>query len=185
LNQRLTKLGFSLFIAATLFVVACGKNAPNTPYGPGQFYPQAPLPNGSMPYYQNGGSPYGSPYGYNAPNANSPYYFNPQMPSGFPQSYYPFLPIDNYFRNNPQYGQPYWNGLWNHWQNTAHHWGVSPYDFTVFWNEYCPQVWTSGQEHQIFVHFNQTFYHWAQPQVVIPAVVNPTQFWTHYIGIYF
>lgn len=189
------------FVAFVLLISACGKNAPNAPYG--GYMPVAPAPQGQLPYYGGygpgsggypygggqypyggmGGYPYGSPYGYGYPGAQYPYYFNPQMPSGYPSQYTPFLPLDNYFRNNPQYGQPYWNALWNQWYQTANHWGVSPYDFPVFWNEYCPQVMRSGQEYGIYVTFQQNFYSWAQPGVEVPTNVNPNSFWIHYLGV--
>jgi len=198
-------------VLAMLALSACGKNSPvvnggyypvaPAPYGNNPYY-QYPNGNGGsgytgyngMPYsgYNNGGGypygnysgPYNSPYGYQFPNSGgSPYYFYPQIPSGYPQSYYPFAPVDNYFRNNPNYGPHYWNTMWNGWKQQATRWGVSPYDFNTFWNDYCPKVWKSGQEYQVYIHLDRTFYYWSQPGVEIPQQSNPQLFWSNYIGI--
>ena len=204
----------ALTLVVFLGIVSCGKNDPTvnqvpyapSPYGNSPYYQYpgggggyagypyngypypgySPSYNGSNGYYPSGpyNGPQSSPYGYNYPGTYYPYYYYPQMPQGYPSAYTPFLPIDNYYRNNPAYGPQYWQQIWSNWLVTAQYWQVSPYDFNMFWNSYCPLIFTSGNSYNIYVTLGQQFYSWATPGVTINVgSSSPSQFWINYIGI--
>jgi len=107
--------------------------------------------------------------------------FQPQLPAGYPNTYTPFLPVDYYMRNHPQLsGQ--WPVLWNQWQNYSQWVGVSPYNFQVFWFEFCPQQWNSGQFYNLYSYLDQSFYHWVQPTTQFSPQMSPETFWSPYQG---
>jgi hypothetical protein len=158
-RTRLKWIGLGL----VFLTLACGKN-------------QAIYPIGSQPLYQ-------------APGMNGGYYpgsgmqaFNPQMPSGYPAAYTPFLPVDYFMRNNPQYSG-YWAGYWQGWQSHCNRYGYSPYDFNYFWYVYTPYYWNQMGYGALYNYFNQSFYSWASPQVQIATSVSPASFWVNYQGM--
>lgn len=158
-------LGISL-----LFFAACGKNEPVTATGPGypypnNYYPQAPVP-------PNGG--YQVPPGYNQP------YFNPQMPPGMPNQYTPWLPVDNYFRQNPTTVN-IWVNIWNNWQGYAGQNGYSQYDFPRFWFDYCPQYYP--QYNNVWNYFDTNVYWWVNPYTQMDCGQDPGYFWQYYSGV--
>ncbi len=154
------KLVVALFFLA---VVGCGKNdgvRPTGYYGPNG--PIAPAPNGQYP-------------GNYGPS------FQPQMPQGYPQQYTPFLPVDNYFRQNQQM-QAYWQQMWMNWQQYASVRNYNPYNFAPFWYEYCPQVWSGTPMMQVYDYYNTNFYFWANAGTQFPTQVNPVTYWSPYAG---
>jgi len=162
-----------LGIAVLTFVlVGCGKNDPVTPYG-GYVPPaQAPAP----PNYAPGGSYSPNQFFPQQPMGN----FQPQMPMGMPQQYYPFLPIDNYMRRDPRLQQQ-WQGMWQQWQGYAQQRRISPYDFSTFWFDYCPQQWGGAGWHNLYQYFDSNFYYWTQPGMQFPVQNNfsATYFWSN------
>jgi hypothetical protein len=152
-----------------LALVACSNNDGfnNTGYVP-YSYNYAPLPPGGyLPQ-----APPGSPI------------FQPQMPPGYPPQYYPFLPVDNYFRGQPQI-MPYWTQTWNNWVGTAQTYGINPYDFTTFWYNYLPQVWSGGALGNLYNYLNSSVYSWMSPQTVFQTTVSVDYyllFWNNYSG---
>lgn len=201
---------FAVFLILSLF--ACGKNDGAAPYGyangyspynggpvapppPGGFY-SGPTPGG-FGYPSQGGygypnqSGYGYPNqgGYGYPGAGSPYAgspsggFNPQIPPGYPSSYYPFLPINGYFQQNPGM-QNYWNNFFGGWQQYAANQGYDPYNFTPFWTEYAANQWGNGSPYSgLYNSFNNNVYYWVTPQTQFPSYANPATFWAPYAGM--
>ena len=117
-----------LLLVVALLIVSCGKNDGVRPTGPGFIPPVAPPPQ-FVPTGGAGGGGFPGTGGY-----------QPQMPQGYPNRYYPFLPVDNYFRQNQQL-QLYWQQLWSRWQMYAQQRQIEIYNFYRFWYEYCPQEW--------------------------------------------
>ncbi len=80
-----------------------------------------------------------SGYGYSQPPTNLPLPPQNYPPpySGMPQQ---FGPAYGYFAQQPQY-LPYWNNLWQGWQNYANQVNVNVYDWNGFWNGYCAQTY--------------------------------------------
>ncbi len=108
-----------LSLALLVLLFGCGKNADFTSVG---------------------NAPYGYNYGggnYQQPPANLP------LP---PQNYQPpyqqmpqqFGPVYGYFAQQPQY-VPYWNNMWQGWQQVAQQYNYNPYDWNYFWKGYCQQ----------------------------------------------
>jgi len=157
------------FLVLTLGVFAgCGKNEPIMPIGsvpyqapPPAYYPQNPYPQG--PGYQQ------------------PPYFQPQIPQNQPPAYYPFVPVDNYFRQNPQ-TQPFWGPMWNRWQSYSGQRGTNPYDFNKFWYDFCPQDWGQRGYGDLYRQFDDSFYWWATPQTQWDVNVDVNVFWAPYDG---
>lgn len=152
-------------VALSFLLVACGKNeairqaAPNTPTV------QAPAPSQPIQPPPGGGNGGGG--------------FNPQMPQGYPNAYYPFLPIDNYCRDNPTYANQ-WDVQWNQWTNYSNYYGYSQYDFNRFWFEYCPQYWTSAPMGQLYEYFDTSFYFWVNVDTQFASTADPNYFWSSY-----
>lgn len=157
-----------------LFFAACGKNEPVTATGPG--YPYTPYPQAPMP--PNGG--YQMPPNY-TPTGGGGYnpYFYPQLPPGMPNQYTPWLPIDNYFRQNPTTVN-IWVNIWTNWQGYANYNGYSPYDFTKFWFDFCPQQYPQYQP--MWNYFDTNVYWWVDPYSQINCQQDPSYFWQYYVG---
>jgi hypothetical protein len=185
----------TLMGALALSLVGCGKNELIYPIAPQPYQPitQAPppgygYPGSGYPGYGTPGYPYGTP-GYGTPGYGSPGYpyggypggFQPSMPGGYPSAYTPFLPIDNFMRQNPQTAG-YWPGFWNQWRQHCQYQGCNPYDFNKFWFDYCPQYWNHGAYLQLYVYLDQNFYFWMSPNTRFSQQLNPQNFWNYYQG---
>lgn len=163
------------FLSLFLFFSACGKNDPivptgtSGPYNP-NYYPQAPVP-------PNGGY-YPPPGGYQGGN---PPYFNPTLPPGMPPQYTPWLPIDNYFRQNPQTVNV-WVNIWVNWQNYAQYQGYDVYDFPRFWFDYCPSQLGGTQFAPVYNYFDQNVYYWVDYNTQFYCE-DPSYFWQYYQGM--
>jgi hypothetical protein len=111
--------------------------------------------------------------------------FTPQVPPGQPPAqYYPFVPIDNYFRRTPGM-LPDWNMIWNTWNQFAPMNGYNTYDFYNFWNVYFYQIAQmdySGYYWSLFQYYNQNVYYWMQPGMSF-SPADPTYFWQNYSGV--
>lgn len=158
-----------LLVAVALVLSACGKNEPIVPIGGGYYGPQAPMPPGGGYYPPT--SPYGGP-------GPSPY-FQPHMPNGYPNQYTPFLPIDNYMRRTPQM-QQVWVNIWVNWQGYSQRRGYSPYDFSRFWYEYCPQQFSGTQYQNLYNYFDQNVYNWVDPYQSWGGNYDPSYYWQNY-----
>lgn len=166
----------SLAFCVMLFFTGCGKNdigviGPNYPYpgtGPitqAPFYP-------SQPPYQNPPYPNQPPYG--------PAFY-PQMPPSMPPQFYPFLPIYNYFYQQPQLNIV-WVQIWTQWQIYATNCGCGLYNFPVFWQQYFPQMWSYGNYVPFYQYMNSYFYPWMSAGINLPYVAEPSFFWMNYSG---
>lgn len=107
--------------------------------------------------------------------------FQPQLPQGYPNQYTPFLPVDYYMRNHPQMAAQ-WPVLWTQWQAYAVVIGVSPYNFPVFWFEFCPQQWNAGAFYSMYSYLDQNFYYWVTPTTAFSPAMSAQTFWTPYQG---
>lgn len=169
-----------------LFLMGCGKNEavrpiPITPPPPANPPTQAPPPMGGPGGYFPGGYNPGYPPGFQPPGMMPP--FRPQMPPGMPSQYYPFLPVDNYFRGQPQ-TMPYWNQVWRGWQGYAQDVGRSQFDFNTFWYDYCPQIWSGGQMAGVYNSIDINFYEWVSPNdTQFSPYADPGYFWSNYNGM--
>jgi len=131
-----------------LLFAACGKNDAVRNVGTGGPYaPQAPY----NPNYPQG--------------PQNPQYppFNPQLPPGMPPQYTPWLPVDNYFRQQPpQVTNVYINVILPQWQQYANYYGYNQYDFNTFWYDYCPQyVIPYGYMDAGTYSYYDSYYYWA------------------------
>lgn len=182
-----------LHILVAILIVSCGKNEPVV--SPAPFVPaptQAPPPS-TVPNNQNGPFPNGTYPNGTYPNGQSGtgYFpgnggagFNPNLPSGYPNQYYPFLPVDNYFRNQPGMSG-YWNQFWSGWVNHCQRNQIPVYDFQQFWFQYCPQQWAGTQYSQVYQYFSSNVYQWVQPGMQFQPNIPPQQFWNQWQGYQF
>jgi hypothetical protein len=154
-------------LAFLLIFAACGKNDAVRSVGNSGPYPQGPYPQ----------APYNPGYPPNGGGGYPP--FNPQMPPGMPPQYTPFLPIDNYFRSQPQITNVYVNIIWPQWQQYANYYGYNPYDFNTFWYDYCP---TTGYiDNSVYQYYDNNYYWWAnQGQGYCDYGCDPEYFWSYY-----
>lgn len=175
--MRVVQIGFLLVFA--LMVSACGKNEAirSVPLQP---LPQAPPPPGYAPGGTPGYGYPGYPGGTPAPQYPNPY-FQPQIPQGYGQGYYPFLPVDNYMRQNP-YRQQYWTQFWGQWQQYAYYNNYQQYDFNRFWFEYCPQQWGGTEWASMYNWYDSNVYGWATPNTYYAPKADPGYFWQNYNG---
>lgn len=161
-----------VLVVSLLLVAACGKNEPFrpivNPYSPYNPYPQM-APGPMQPY---------NPYGPNVPGG-----FRPQMPQQMPQQYTPFLPVDNYFRQNQQMMQM-WNQMWMQWTQYASQRQLNLYNFAPFWYEFCPPYFQQMGMMPQYNYFNSNFYSWMSPQMQYGGNMQmaPNQFWGNYMG---
>ena len=165
-----------LFLTVGVFLVSigCGKNDvgirgnnPGNQFGP---IAQAPMPQ--QPYYPPQQQPY------------TPTTFAPQMPPNMPPQFYPWLPMNNFFIQQPQLNYV-WVNIWTQWQAYANQTGCGVYNFPVFWNQYFPVNWNYGPYLSLYQYFRTTFYPWMNPGVVLPPISNPIYFWGNYSGMSF
>ncbi len=131
--------GFFLLIAVML-ISACGKN--DNFRSVGGYYNQ----------------PYTPSYPYNPPQPQQNYPVQWQVPQGMPQQFQPFAPMYNYMQQNQQMAQ-YWNYMWYQWQLYAQQCNCPQYDFNVFWNEFCPQMWQGSSYGQVYSWYDQNVYY--------------------------
>lgn len=176
-----------LVLVLLAVVVSCGKNEgvrsiPAAPPPPSNPPTQAPPPSGGYPggYGPVGGyNPGTYPPGTGYPGGPA---FQPQMPPGMPPQYYPFLPIDNYMRQ--QRMAPYWNQVWGNWQNYAGYQDYDIYDFNVFWYDYCPQIWEGTSMAGVYNSIDINFYDWVDPySTQFSPDADPSYFWFNYSGM--
>lgn len=168
--KQILRIGLA---SSLLFFAACGKNEPITSTPPGYPYGGYQNPYGQAPMPPGGGYQM-PPTGYQQP------YFNPQMPPGMPPQYMPWLPIDNYFRQNPTIINV-WVNVWNNWQNFAGYNGYNVYDFSTFWFDYCPQYYP--QYNQIWNYFDTNVYWWVNQNTQFNYQQDPGYFWQYYGGM--
>jgi hypothetical protein len=101
------------------------------------------------------------------------------MPNGMPPQYTPWLPVDNYFRQNPTTVN-IWVNIWNNWQVYAPQHGYQQYDFNRFWFEYCPNNYPQYMD--VWNYFDTNVYWWVQPNSQFQCE-DPTYFWQYYQGM--
>ncbi len=157
---------YLVLLASVLFLSACGKND--------AVYPVRPLTQAPPPQYG----------GYQPQYPGGPGTFQPQFPPGQPpQQFYPFVPIDNYFRQRPQF-QQYYPQMWSRWQQYAGYYGTNQYDFTTFWLDFCPQDMQAYGYGDAYNYVDTSFYYWVQPETYFDVNVNVNTFWDSYDGYY-
>ncbi len=146
-----------LCLVVILFLSSCGKN-------------ENFIPVGNFPH---------------PPTVSSPYspgpYFYPQMPNGYPPQYYPYLPVHNYFNQNPMLSG-YWQQYWNNWVNYCGYYQCNPYNFSLFWYDYCPRQWRNTDMWNLYLFLDSNFYYWMQPDTVFIELEDPSVFWQNYYG---
>lgn len=156
-----------------LFFASCGKNEAIRPVGnyPNGSYPpvtQAPPPTypPQTNYYppQQGGYP--------------PPYFAPQMPPQMPPQFYPWLPMYQYFQQQP-ITINVWVNVWNGWQGYAQQRGYDRYDFTRFWFDYCPQN-LPQQYLPVYYQMDQSYYYWMDQNTYFDPNCDADFFWANY-----
>lgn len=192
-----------IWIGLILAVAGCGKNEavrpiPLSPPPVSNPPTQAPPPGGggyNPGYYPGGNGGYNPGYFPGGPGGYNPGYppgfrppgmlppFRPELPPGMPPQYYPFLPVDNYFRCQPQMA-PYWDQVWTQWEGYAADTGCSPYDFNTFWFEYCPQIWSGSSMENVYQSIDVNFYGWVDPySTQFSSYADPGYFWDNYDGM--
>lgn len=140
--------------------------------GPG--YSSGPITQ--APYYpqQPNYPPPSGPY-------NPPPVFNPQLPVGMPQQFYPWIPMYNFFLQQPRISYQ-WTNIWSSWQIYANRTGCGTYNFPVFWNTYFPTYWNYGPYVPFYQSMCTNFYSWMGADVVLPSTANSSYFWMNYSG---
>lgn len=161
-----------LLAPVILFFTGCGKNDLRA-NGSGPGYSNAPISQAPAPIYPQ------SPQ--QQPGVNPPM-FNPQLPAGMPQQFYPWLPMYQFFIQQPQISFVWYN-IWNQWQIYARTFGCGMYNFPIFWNVYFPLVWNYGPYVQLYQLMALNFYPWMAPGVIIPPIATPAFFWSNYVGM--
>lgn len=154
---------FAVLVPLLLAVSGCSRDTfVAQPVVPTQPINQAPAP--SLPPTQN-------------PNYPA---FRPQMPAQYPPQYYLFTPIFVYMQQPSQ--QYYFQPMWNDWLYYANYVGCQPYDFNVFWYDYCPQAFYNTSYWSMYQGMDQSFYAWMYPGAQLPQSCDPSYFWGSYSG---
>ncbi len=158
-----------ILIISMLFFAACGKNEAVRPVGnytptyPQQTVPQAPPPMvGGGQGYPTNGNPY----------------FVPNMPAQMPNQFYPWLPMYQYFQQQPQTVN-IWINVWAGWQGYAQQRGYNRYDFNRFWFDYCPEYFPQ-QYYPVYQYFDQNVYYWMNQNTYLDPSCDASYFWANY-----
>jgi hypothetical protein len=183
LRGSVLKKSLNILLLLSLLVVGCGKNlavgAYGQPYSGYAIDPTTGLPidpSTGMPFVPSPIGGVGSPTVY--PGVPT---FVPQLPPGYPMAYTPFLPIDFFMRNNPQF-VGYWSSFWMQWVGFSAQYGYSQYDFVNFWLTFCPTRWNTPGFINLYAYLNQNFYGWVRPGAILAPSMVPSVFWQNYAG---